>query len=321
VPNLPEKGQWKIYHGRGITWTGPYQILTVDFTTKTGSIQSGSETAPLSNITITAPNKFTADYTIGGKTGKIEAECVDTAAGKGSLRIELPYEKGGTVITEFNPVSPLQVLPATPTTQQPCCGPDVTKQLVGLLKTVVEDWNNLESPTQDPVIQRQGRHLQVQGIGLWNIDPLRDNLARIMPGGCGPKNTPCDATVMVCGVCFTAGIVNYVLYGVIEALALGVRVEGDVYHGIYWFGKSLASAVSSAVHLEVPEFKNYVYLGYWEHFWVTVGRAFVDGGEGAMRQLIQTIPGLPCPRCPVPPKPYPWSYTWAPLFLDRRSRY
>jgi hypothetical protein len=114
MPKLPDKGQWQIYHGRGHVWKPPVEMITVDFTAKAGTVQLGSQTAPLTNLKITAPDKFQADWSIGGKSGKIEAECVDTQTAKDSLLLELPYEKGGTVRCEFNPVPPSKVVSRKP---------------------------------------------------------------------------------------------------------------------------------------------------------------------------------------------------------------
>jgi len=106
MPQLPDKGEWEIYHGRGIIWTPPFETLTIDFAAKTGTVQLGPEVASLTNLKVPAPNKFTAEYNIGGKNGEIEGECVDTTTAKDSLRLELSSDKGGKIIAECNPVQP-----------------------------------------------------------------------------------------------------------------------------------------------------------------------------------------------------------------------
>jgi hypothetical protein len=103
MPNLPKVGRWTKYHGRGSTWNAPFKFLTLDVTAKTGSVELGDLNAPLTKVTITAADKFTASYSLGVNSGTFSAECVDTAAGKGSLILDLPYEKGGVVRCEFNP--------------------------------------------------------------------------------------------------------------------------------------------------------------------------------------------------------------------------
>jgi hypothetical protein len=76
-------------------------------------VQRGTEAGSLNKITVTAPDKFTATYTIKSMSGTFPAECVDTAAGKGSLLLELPYEKSATVRTAFNPVPWTETLSAS----------------------------------------------------------------------------------------------------------------------------------------------------------------------------------------------------------------
>lgn len=124
-------------------------------------------------------------------------------------------------------------------TQPPCapdpvpvCGPDVSKQMAGLLRTVVEDYNRLSPPE---------KQVQCTGMGWWNVDPLRNKQATLIPTGCATLN--CVGTVMVDGGCYHAGAVAYMIYGVIESLC-SQRLVGEAAHGIYVIGKAAAGAAN-----------------------------------------------------------------------------
>ena len=185
------------------------------------------------------------------------------------------------------------------------CGPDVSKELVGILETVIDDWFNL-GPWD--------RLKQIAGMGLWNIDPLRDNISRITPADCGcPKSSPCDATVMVYGKCIPAGIVNYAIWGVIECLT-HQRVLGSVLHGLYWLGKETVGNLTGAAPTSL-------HVGVYESYMVSVGREFYDRGVDGMIVQLSKIPGEPCAPCPHPPKRYPWRYTWFPMFPNELSKH
>jgi hypothetical protein len=93
MPNLPERGQWQLAHNDSAR---PFEILTVDFIAKSGAVYqlSGSSNGrltdgTLSKLTVTAPDKFAAEYLLGGRTGKFDAE--NTATG---LSIEFAHRKG-----------------------------------------------------------------------------------------------------------------------------------------------------------------------------------------------------------------------------------
>ena len=168
-----------------------------------------------------------------------------------------------------------------------CCGPDITEQLIGVLKTVVADYDAL------PWYKKA---VQAVGFGFWDVEPLRDRLGQIMPANCGlPKQSNCAGTVMLFDRCFEAGVVNYTIYGVIEALCVGNAV-GAVAHGAYWLVKEVTGK-SSVRSLAA------------ENFMVSVGREFARGGGAGMKEQVQKVKGNPCGKCPLPAKPFHWNYT------------
>lgn len=67
--NLPGSGEWLL------TCPGnyPFGILKVDFVTMTGWVEKKRQKADLQKVTIIAPNKFGARYSIGGSNGLFEA--------------------------------------------------------------------------------------------------------------------------------------------------------------------------------------------------------------------------------------------------------
>jgi hypothetical protein len=97
---------------------------------------------------------------------------------------------------------------------------------------------------------------------------------------------------MVFGKCFSAGAVNYALYGVIQELlkSLPLPVPSGVVsgvagglHALYWLGKELtgiASDVTGVKEFNVPGLGKVtlpgtsVQVGMDEYAWVTVGQAF-----------------------------------------------
>lgn len=189
-----------------------------------------------------------------------------------------------------------------------CCGPDVTNQLIGVLKTVVADYDKLG---------KVDTGLQWVGMGFWNIDALRERVALITPANCGcPKGTDCEGSVTVFGKCFRAGIVNYTLYGVIEGLIKG-RVTGSTLHALYWAGKVIGNIAT----LNPDAVADAPHIGYLESKMVNAGLAFTRGGGAAMKTEFLSIPSLACAPSYMPPKPFGWRYTWAPNFMDQPSRY
>jgi hypothetical protein len=185
------------------------------------------------------------------------------------------------------------------------CGPDVTQKLIGTLKTVVADYNALG---------RKDAAEQWVMAFWWNIDVLRDDLFKITPKDCGCGG-PCQGSVQVFGKCFRAGIVNYVLYGVIEGLTS--TVIGDPLHTLYWFGKQVANTATGNLRAVGES----TYVGYLESKFVNAGVAFVGDGVAGFQKEIMSIPGLPCGPCKSPLPRVAWKYTWAPNFLDKPSRF
>jgi hypothetical protein len=200
----------------------------------------------------------------------------------------------------------------------------VTAKLVGTLRTVMADWDAL------------GTGSKLAQIGCapgWNIAFLRDELWKILPPGCGgPPASGCDGTVRVCGGCYQAGTVNYMLWGVIEFLVGEIETEavstyvGTVLHLAYW-GAKKAVGTATFGHFLGASFA----VGYEEGMWVEIGKEFARAeraspGLGGLKEMNILVPRLPtaksgCVGCSQPPRPLVWRYTWWPYLTDRPSRF
>jgi hypothetical protein len=71
MPNPFDSGAWRIVHQR---WTAPFEILFLDLAAKSGSVFLGGRSVPLTNLTLSPPDKISASFSLDGKIESFEAK-------------------------------------------------------------------------------------------------------------------------------------------------------------------------------------------------------------------------------------------------------
>ena len=115
----------------------------------------------------------------------------------------------------------------------PVCGPDVTKALIAVLKSVKTTYQGWSKQKQAD---------KCKDLGIWGSDPINawdifelhntTSWTQFAPGKCAtPKS--CKETVQVGPDCFRAASVNYVLFGVMTKLCGYTKTEMTNYVSTY----------------------------------------------------------------------------------------
>lgn len=159
------------------------------------------------------------------------------------------------------------------------CGPDVTKYLLGAmehLKGLYQDWSTYERFSYCSSLYglKFDGAWEMRGFGpfdggLWMNDTSRPvYFEGLAPGVCAKPRHPCGDTVEFLGVCLSAQIANYVLWGAQNGLcgtfvlglathqmrdsALGLWREGSLVGSVYYAQEAMSAVGKRWVESDAP---------------------------------------------------------------------